>query len=300
MRHRRHVAYVGGSGGGSGSGGGFGTAAAAWREGVSAAAEAIARASASASASKTSGSAATAGPGYLEEVVLLDIRGTHCGGCVGNVRKAAAAGGSEPACVSASVNLANESALVRVGVEIGDETSGGDASGAGDGSFEALVQRVVRVAGETLSTAVDSGGFPGLRPRHRRRERRGRAAEANARERTLDKHRPSTRRVVVAWALAATCLIGHRHPRRFPRRTAPWRLVLLYRHEAARVARSLCWALRAGDSGGRDGVARAASDRPQRTALVSLGALASFGMSSAAVAMPRLGSTAHSRAAVML
>ena len=151
-----YVAYVGGSGGGSGGGvgggrrrrrpGGGGGGGGGHRS-----------ASASASASKTSGSAATAGPGYLEEVVLLDIRGMHCGGCVGNVRKILE---SEPSCVSASVNLANESALVRVGVEIGDETSGGDASGAGDGSFEALVQRVVRVAGETLAKTVTERGFP--------------------------------------------------------------------------------------------------------------------------------------------
>ena len=51
----------------------------------------------------------------VEEVVLLDVRGMHCGGCTANVKRILE---MERACVSASVNLANESALVRVAVDV--------------------------------------------------------------------------------------------------------------------------------------------------------------------------------------
>ena len=55
----------------------------------------------------------------VEEVVLLDVRGMHCGGCTANVKRILE---MERACVSASVNLANESALVRVAVDVQEHT----------------------------------------------------------------------------------------------------------------------------------------------------------------------------------
>ena len=281
-----YVAYVGGSGGGSGSEGRAAAGGGAAKGGGGGGGGGHRSASASASASKTSGSAATAGPGYLEEVVLLDIRGMHCGGCVGNVRKILE---SEPSCVSASVNLANESALVRVGVEIGDETSGGDASGAGDGSFEALVQRVVRVAGETLAKTVTERGFPAsVRDVGGVNVAGVSAAEAaNAkREARLERIAESTRRVVVAWALAATCLIGHvTHALHVP--SAPWLKVLC--SVPVHAGLSAFALLGPGREILADGWRSLRAGAPNMNALVSLGALASFGMSSAAVAMPRLG-----------
>ena len=217
---------------------------------------------------------------------MLDIRGMHCGGCVGNVRKILE---SEPSCVSASVNLANESALVRVGVEIGDETSGGDASGAGDGSFEALVQRVVRVAGETLAKTVTERGFPAsVRDVGGVNVAGVSAAEAaNAkREARLERIAESTRRVVVAWALAATCLIGHvTHALHVP--SAPWLKVLC--SVPVHAGLSAFALLGPGREILADGWRSLRAGAPNMNALVSLGALASFGMSSAAVAMPRLG-----------
>ena len=56
--------------------------------------------------------------GWLEEVVMLDVRGMHCGGCAANVRRILEA---EESCVSAAVKQANESARVRVGVAAVDE-----------------------------------------------------------------------------------------------------------------------------------------------------------------------------------
>ena len=93
--------------------------------------------------------------GYLEEVVMLDVRGMHCGGCASNVRRVLEAEGS---CVSAAVNLANESALVRVGVDVDEAAVAGRADQ--DAGFEDAVVRAVRAVGDALAEKVTEKGFP--------------------------------------------------------------------------------------------------------------------------------------------
>ena len=108
------------------------------------------------------------------------------------------------------VNLANESALVRVGVDVDEAAVAGRADQ--DAGFEDAVVRAVRAVGDALAEKVTEKGFPTTV-----REACGVAvagvsaadAAGSKREERLRRIAESTRRVVVAWALAATCLIGH-------------------------------------------------------------------------------------------
>ena len=149
----------------------------------------------------------------VEEVVLLDVRGMHCGGCTANVKRILE---MERACVSASVNLANESALVRVAVDVQEHTKypyagkGAEAMSGGGGVSESDIARAVRAVGDGLAAVVTEKGFPTTV-----REACGvavagvsasDAAASNARSACGVEE--STKRVVVAWALAATCLIA--------------------------------------------------------------------------------------------
>ena len=101
----------------------------------------------------------------VEEVVLLDVRGMHCGGCTANVKRILE---MERACVSASVNLANESALVRVAVDVQEHTKypyagkGAEAMSGGGGVSgpRSDIARAVRAVGDGLAAVVTEKGFP--------------------------------------------------------------------------------------------------------------------------------------------
>ncbi|KAF6256790.1 hypothetical protein COO60DRAFT_1527733 [Scenedesmus sp. NREL 46B-D3] len=104
------LAYAGGSGangpgggGGSGWGGGGGEG---WQAGPSSISNALCDV---AVVSDTSNAA-------VEEVILLDVGGMKCGGCVGHVKKLLE---EHPAVMHATVNLATETALVRVSLAAG-------------------------------------------------------------------------------------------------------------------------------------------------------------------------------------
>ena len=75
-----------------------------------------------------------------------------------------------------AVNLANESALVRVGVDVDEAAVAGRADQ--DAGFEDAVVRAVRAVGDALAEKVTEKGFPTTvreaSRRRRRGERRGR------------------------------------------------------------------------------------------------------------------------------
>ena len=233
----------------------------------------------------SSSSAATPSSGVVEEVVLLDVRGMHCGGCTANVKRILE---MEENCVSASVNLANESALVRVAVDVG--SFGLDTKNVqnGDAWMERQIVTAVRAAGDALATTVTSKGFPTTV-----REACGVAVSgvsasdaANAkREARLQRIQESTKRVVVAWALAATCLLGH--AAHMFSHQASWLKVLC--STPVHAGLSVFALLGPGRETLVDGWRAIRSGGPNMNTLVSLGALASFGMSAAAVALPKLG-----------
>ena len=258
----------GGKGGGGGNGGGGDGGGFARRAAEPSAADA----------------AAARSRGLVEEVVLLDVRGMHCGGCTANVKRILE---MEPACVSAAVNLANESALVRVAVRAGGGAS--DSPGAGDVSVpEADIARAVRAVGDSLAAVVTSQGFPATV-----REACGVAvagvsasdAASSKREERLRRIEASTKRVVVAWALAASCLIGH--AAHMFHHSLPALKVLC--STPVHAGLSVFAMLGPGRETLVDGWRALRSGGPNMNTLVSLGALASFGMSAAAVALPRLG-----------
>lgn len=100
------------------------------------------------------GDAPAAPPGTTrEDVVLLDVDGMHCAGCVSRVRKLLE---DQPAVRGASVSLATETALARVrlatpshsstGSEADElEKSGGEALNGGGGALEALGASLAQV-----------------------------------------------------------------------------------------------------------------------------------------------------------
>ncbi|RMZ55592.1 hypothetical protein APUTEX25_000175, partial [Auxenochlorella protothecoides] len=100
------------------------------------------------------GDAPAAPPGTTrEDVVLLDVDGMHCAGCVSRVRKLLE---DQPAVRGASVSLATETALARVRLATPShsstgskadelEKSGGEALNGGGGALEALGASLAQV-----------------------------------------------------------------------------------------------------------------------------------------------------------
>ncbi|GIL92859.1 hypothetical protein Vretimale_19178 [Volvox reticuliferus] len=100
---------------------------------------------------------------FVEEVVLLDVGGMKCGGCVGHVKKILEA---QPGVTSASVNLTTETALVRVLVPRGGGGGGGRGGSIGgicgdgsDGGGKATTGRALAALGEDLAKALSNAGF---------------------------------------------------------------------------------------------------------------------------------------------
>ena len=269
-----YVAYGGGGGGGGGNGGRFGGGGGGGGGGGE---RSTSRVHASGATSfEETGAPAT---GFLEEVVMLDVRGMHCGGCAANVRRILEEDGNVRA---ASVNLANESALVRVGVDVGD-----DGNGPPGAVFEDKVVRAVRKIGDALAELVTAKGFPTSV-----REACGvavsgvtaAAAASSKREERLRRIEESTKRVVVAWALAGACLIGHAS--HMFHASAPW--LRVFCSTPVHAGLSVFALLGPGRETLTDGWRALRAGGPNMNTLVSLGALASFGMSTAAVLLPRL------------
>jgi len=215
--------------------------------------------------------------GILEEVVMLDVHGMHCGGCAASVRKILE--GDEDV-RSASVNLANESAVVRINLAI--ENLGG-------GEFESSVTAAAKNVGTKLAELVTAAGFPTSL-----REASGMAvagvsgadAAKAKREERLNRIKESTQRVIVAWALASACLVGHLS-HFFAHCSAPWLHAL--HSNPVHITLSLFAMAGPGRQILVDGWRSLRRGGPNMNTLVSLGALASFGMSTAAMLMPALG-----------
>ncbi|PNW77162.1 hypothetical protein CHLRE_10g424775v5 [Chlamydomonas reinhardtii] len=106
------------------------------------------------------GDIAEASSDLVEEVVLLDVGGMKCGGCVGHVKKILE---EQPGVTSASVNLATETALVRVLVPRGSRQqpsgSSGNGGSGGGGALAALGEKLAQVLSkEGFASRVRVGG----------------------------------------------------------------------------------------------------------------------------------------------
>lgn len=206
---------------------------------------------------------------HLRRYVVLDVGGMSCGGCAASVKRVIE---SFEEVELANVNLSTETALVELQLQ-GDETEdGGDRALQ---SFERTLEEKlcksgfeskVRGKGEKMTTSIEKA-----------KEKR------DARMRKL---RESTRRVVVAWGLALVCVAGHAartamaHPPAFVRSLTSGPVT------AFLAAASI---LGPGRQTIVDGIKSLWNCSPNMNSLVTLGTLASFGMSAAALMLPGLG-----------
>ena len=232
-----------------------------------------------------------------EAVLVLDVSGMKCGGCVGAVTRLLEA---HAAVAGVSVNLAAETALVRVrlaraanGGDRGDTDNGGEAEGGGSGggggssssSSSSKSTAALEALGAELAALLDGGGFGArVRPLEPSAWAAADALAAKRADREARLQR-SNARLAVAWALSLLCGVGHLgHV--WPAAPA-W--VHALHHPALSATMSAAALLGPGReilTSGLEGLARG---RPDMNTLVGLGAAASFGVSCVAAALPRLG-----------
>eukprot|EP00198_Chlamydomonas_reinhardtii_P013234 XP_001702571.1 heavy metal transporting ATPase [Chlamydomonas reinhardtii] len=224
------------------------------------------------------GDIAEASSDLVEEVVLLDVGGMKCGGCVGHVKKILE---EQPGVTSASVNLATETALVRVLVPRGSRQqpsgSSGNGGSGGGGALAAL--------GEKLAQALTDAGFTSKRRDPDTSSSSLAAALAAKRAAKVERLRAATVDLVVAWGLAAVCGLGHL--------AHAWAGAPAWMHLLHSVPLNAALSAAALLGPGREimaqGLKALAAGRPDMNTLVGLGAGASFGVSCVAAALPGLG-----------
>lgn len=254
------------------------------------------------------------------EVLVLDVRGMHCGGCAANVRKVLE---NAKSVQSANVNLANESAVVRIAIELdendlmearnvvvsGDSSSSSSSStvaavvnssssviaGGGDKSVQKLIESIrnkSKIEGDKLAELVTASGFPTTVRDNSSSSSdesggatnydQGMQRAKEKREERIKRIKESTKKVTVAWALASVCLLGHAahylkiHSLGFLCKTQ------------THVALSLFAMFGPGREILSDGFNAFRRGGPNMNSLVSMGAIASFGMSSVAALVPKL------------
>jgi len=203
-----------------------------------------------------------------------------CGGCASSVKRILE---SQPQVTGATVNLATETALVRITSE-SVVTSGWE--------------KMKRQLGEALAKHLTSCGFKStLREQEGKDGGKLPPAAVRKREERLARLKDSGRRLAVAWTLAAVCLVGHSH--HFLGHFGPSWLHMLHStgfHAALSVA--------ALAGPGRkllvDGWKSFWRGSPNMNTLVGLGAVSSFAVSTAAALLPKLGWQAFFEEPVML
>jgi len=203
-----------------------------------------------------------------------------CGGCVGAVQRLLE---GHPLVTAASVNLATETALVRILLAAGD--SSGSGSSSSSSSSSSSKKAAIETVGQELAQALGEGGF-GVRVRPQDTSAWA-AADAIASKRADREARlkRSTVNLAFAWGLSLVCGLGHLG---HVWQGAPAWMHALH-HPALSAALSAAALLGPGREmmvAGFEGLVRG---RPDMNTLVGLGASASFGVSCVAAALPRLG-----------
>eukprot|EP00899_Mesostigma_viride_P014711 jgi/Mesvir1/23240/Mv09242-RA.2 len=217
----------------------------------------------------------------LEAAILLTVGDMTCGGCVNSVKRILE---GLPQVLSANVNLATETALVRVRLPLPLGAPADDKEG-----FEAAQKGVANFLADELTRR-------GFTSSVRNQKDGGSSQDAVAARQESHRRRlaDSTRRVVVAWSLAALCMAGHAahllHGRLPPTLPPVVGKALSFLHSNAfHAGLSVITLLGPGRSILADGWKSFAAHRPNMNTLVSLGACASFGVSTAAALLPKLG-----------
>ncbi|KAL4430152.1 hypothetical protein ABPG77_004934 [Micractinium sp. CCAP 211/92] len=244
--------------------------------------------------------------GGKEDVILLDVTGMRCAGCVSRVKVLLE---KESAVQAASVNLATETAVVRVLLPDGGPQAAGQrqqqqqadersqqaqqqpAAAAADEAqdLEAGLsphERQLEVMGTGLARMLTDAGYAATMRQQGGGSSASSKVVAAKREERLRRLRETTRRLGVAWLLASACLLHHLT--HWLGSAAPhWLHVLSSTPvHAAMSALALLGPGRAIISEGFQALAKGA---PDMNSLVGLGATASFAVSAVAALLPRLG-----------
>lgn len=218
-----------------------------------------------------------------EDIVLLDVNGMKCAGCVGKVKGILE---SDDCVKTASVNLATETAVVRIVLVTGPQSQtdhdievGGDND---DTQRSAVAQRLAHLLtakGFTTSVRADGAGTSA-------------SARVVAEKRELRRRRlmETTKQLAVAWLLASACLLHHvAHWFGGSIPFIPSSLAALLSTPLARGALSAAALLGPGRQLVTEGLTALARGAPNMNSLVGLGATAAFAVSSVAAAIPQLG-----------
>ncbi|KAE8672772.1 Copper-transporting ATPase PAA1 [Hibiscus syriacus] len=207
------------------------------------------------------------------DIIILDVTGMTCGGCAASVKRILE---NQPQVSSASVNLATETAIVWPVSEA------------------KVLPNWQKEVGEALARQLTNCGFSSnLRDS-------GHDNFFKVFERKMDEKRnrlkESGRELAVSWALCAVCLIGHLA--HFLGAKASW--MHAFHSTGFHLSLSLFTLLGPGRQLIFEGMKSLFKGAPNMNTLVGLGALSSFGVSSLAVLIPKLGWKAFFEEPVML
>ncbi|KAL7205997.1 hypothetical protein ACSBR2_018831 [Camellia fascicularis] len=196
------------------------------------------------------------------DVIILDVGGMTCGGCAASVKSILE---SQPQVSSASVNLTTETAIVWPVSEA------------------KVIPNWQKQLGDTLAKHLTSFGFKS----NLRDSVKDNFFEIF--ERKMDeKHKQlkeSGRGLAVSWALCAVCLFGHLS--HFFGANVSW--IHAFHSTGFHLSLSLFTLLGPGRQLIVDGLKSLIRGTPNMNTLVGLGALSSFGVSSLAALIPKLG-----------
>ncbi|KAI8027527.1 hypothetical protein LOK49_LG02G03001 [Camellia lanceoleosa] len=196
------------------------------------------------------------------DVIILDVGGMTCGGCAASVKRILE---SQPQVSSASVNLTTETAIVWLVSEA------------------KVIPNWQKQLGDTLAKHLTSCGFKS----NLRDSVKDNFFEIF--ERKMDEKRKqlkeSGRGLAVSWALCAVCLFGHLS--HFFGANASW--IHAFHSTGFHLSLSLFTLLGPGRQLIVDGLKSLIRGTPNMNTLVGLGALSSFGVSSLAALIPKLG-----------
>jgi len=243
------------------------------------------------SSSSSSAAAATASyvavqpPTFvLEDIILLDVTGMRCAGCVSRVKSLLEA---EPSVTSASVNIATETAMVKVRLPPpAVDVELGQGKNSIPPSLSKPNQSPLALLGTSLATMLTNHGYAAAaRPLDSYGSASGKIA-ASKREERIRKLKEATKKLAVAWILASACLAHH---------VTHW----FGLHLPANLSWLGATSTHAGLSAlaligpGRDIVVEGFRSlwrgAPDMNSLVAMGASAAFGISAVAAGFPALG-----------
>ncbi len=211
--------------------------------------------------------------GYpTEDIVVLDVSGMRCAGCVSRVREILL---EEDNVVGASVNLPTETAVVRVVVPECIDLE------LGTGYMDMLED-----VGEHLASILSNKGYAAtFRPHGKETSAASKVVQAKREER-IQKLREKAFQVAVAWGLASACMVHHFI--HWFGLSAP-KFIHALGSTFGTATLSAIALLGPGRSIVVDGFKALLQGAPDMNSLVGMGATTAFGISSVALLFPKLG-----------